>query len=164
VIETQASVPIDAPIKEVWGFVQDIRRWAQLFPGCRDCEVIDARNSRWTLKVGAGGLVRTVRVLVRVDEWAGPGRVDFSYTLEGDPVEGAGSYNASPAGTDATDVALTVRVAGTGPLAPLWEAMSRPLLPQLARAFAGRLKAEIERASMPDLQGPAALNTPSARN
>ena len=30
-------------------------------------------------------------------------------------------------------------------MAPMWEAMGRPLLPQLAKGFAGQLKAEIEK-------------------
>src|SRR3546814_16231878 len=30
-------------------------------------------------------------------------------------------------------------------MAPMWEAVSRPLLPQLAKMFAGQLKAEIEK-------------------
>jgi carbon monoxide dehydrogenase subunit G len=150
-IETEQSASIDASIENVWHFVQDIRRWADLFPGCRECAVIDAENSRWVLKVGAGGLVRTVNVLVCIDEWSGPERVLFSYQLEGDPVQGGGCYLAARTAADATEVTLKVRVEGSGPLAPLWEAMSRPLLPQLARSFAGRLKAEIEkRASATD--------------
>ena len=53
---------------------------------------------RWTLKVGVGGLVRTVKVQVHVDQWDGPERVLFSYKLEGDPVQGGGSYTRGRAG------------------------------------------------------------------
>jgi len=145
VIETEQSIWIAATVESVWSYVQDIRTWANLFPGCRDCEVINAQDSRWTVKVGAGGLVRTVNVLVHVDEWDGPERVNFSYKLEGDPVEGGGSYVAARKGAHATEVTLKVRVAGSGPMAAMWEAMSRPLLPQLAKSFAGQLKGEIEK-------------------
>jgi carbon monoxide dehydrogenase subunit G len=144
VIATEQSVLIDAALDRVWDYVQDIRKWAMLFPGCRECTVINARDSRWNLKVGAGGLVRTVNVLVHVDSWDGPERVDFSYRLEGDPVEGGGSYVASRKTALQTEVTMTVRVAGSGPMAPLWEALSRPLLPRLAKVFAGQLKTEIE--------------------
>ena len=146
-IETEQSILIDASIDSVWDYVQDIRRWANLFPGCRDCTVINAHDSRWILKVGAGGLVRTVNVLVHVDQWDGPQRVNFSYKLEGDPVGGSGAYIASRKGAHEAEVILRVRVEGTGSMAPLWEAMSRPLLPQLAKSFAGQLKAEIEKAA-----------------
>jgi len=144
-IETEQSILIDASIDSVWDYVRDIRRWAALFPGCRDCTVIDAHDSRWILKVGAGGLVRTVNVLVHVDEWDGPLRVNFSYQLEGDPVGGSGAYIASRKAAHETEVTLRVRVAGSGQMAPLWEAMSKPLLPKLAKAFAAQLKAEIEK-------------------
>jgi carbon monoxide dehydrogenase subunit G len=146
VIATEQSVLIDAALESVWSYVQDIRKWAMLFPGCCEFTVINAQDSRWNLKVGAGGLVRTVNVLVHIDNWDGPGRVDFSYSLEGDPVEGGGSYVASQRTALQTEVTMTVRVAGSGPMAPLWEAMSRPLLPRLAKSFAGQLKMEIEKA------------------
>jgi carbon monoxide dehydrogenase subunit G len=162
VIETEQSVSIDCAIDSVWGFVNDIQKWANLMPGCRTCTVIDAHDSRWTLKVGVGGLVRTVSVLVHVDQWDGPERVDFSYRLEGDPVTGGGSYIASRKAAHETEVTLRVRVVGTGPLAPMWEAMCRPLLPQLAKSFAGQLKADIEKAAGPlPSQGADVTEAPS---
>jgi carbon monoxide dehydrogenase subunit G len=144
-IETEQTVLIDVGIDGVWGYAHDMRRWAELLPGMREFTVIDDNDSRWVLKVGVGGLVRTVNVLVHVDEWAGPERVNFSYKLEGDPVEGGGSYTATSKGDRQTEVVLKVRVQGGGPMAPMWEAMGRPLLPQLARGFADALKAAIER-------------------
>jgi carbon monoxide dehydrogenase subunit G len=147
-IETQQSVLIDAPIETVWSSVQDISRWASLFPGCKDCTVIDAQDSRWVIKVGAGGLVRTVNVWVHVEQWDAPQCVSFSYKLEGDPVEGAGCYLASARGADSTEVTLSVRVAGTGPMAAFWETVSKPLLPRLAKSFAEKLKAQIEQAAI----------------
>jgi carbon monoxide dehydrogenase subunit G len=144
-IETEPTVTIDADINSVWSFARDIRRWAGLMPGMQDCEVIDDDNSKWILKVGVGGLIRTVKVHVHVDQWDGPERVYFSYKLEGDPVKGGGSYFAKEVAPQQTEVALRVRVEGSGPMAPMWEAMGRPLLPQLAKGFAAQLKAEIEK-------------------
>lgn len=143
-IQAEHSVVIDASIDGVWDYVKDIRRWANLFPGCRECDVIDEHDSRWTIKVGAGGLVRTVNVLVHVDQWSGPERVDFSYKLEAEPVIGTGSYLAVQKGAGETEITLSLRVEGSGPMAPMWEAVGRPLLPQLAKMFAGKLKTEIE--------------------
>jgi len=146
VIETEQTVLIRAGIGQAWDFARDIRRWANLVPGMQDCEIVDDDNSRWVVKVGVGGLVRTVTVEVHVDRWAGPEAVDFTYKLKGDPVTGGGSYRAVPA-AEGTEVALALRVEGTGPMAPMWEAMGRPLLPQLARGFAGQLKEGIEQAA-----------------
>ncbi len=143
-IEAEHSLAIDAGIEEVWDYVRDITRWANLFPGCRDCEVIDEHHSRWVIKVGAGGLVKTVNVLVHIDQWDGPGRVDFSFKLEAEPVIGGGSYTASATGEGETRVGLQVSVEGSGQMAAMWEAMCKPLLPQMAKTFSNRLKAEIE--------------------
>jgi carbon monoxide dehydrogenase subunit G len=143
-IETEQTVSIDAGIDNVWAYVRDINGWASLMPGLRECRVIDENDSHWVLKVGAGGLVRTVNVLVHVDKWDGPERVAFTYDLEGDPVQGGGTYLATPKGPNQTEVTLNVRVEGSGPMAKMWEAMGKPLLPQFARSFAQQLKAEIE--------------------
>jgi carbon monoxide dehydrogenase subunit G len=157
-IETEQTVMIDAAIESVWNYVQDMRQWASIMPGYRECSVIDANDSRWTLKVGAGGLVRTVNVAVHVSEWDGPERVNFSFKLEGDPVSGGGSYTASQRGASQTEVILRVRVEGSGPVAPLWEAMGRPLLPQFAKSFAAQLKAKIEQAA-PEASAPVAASS-----
>lgn len=143
-IDTEQTVRIAAPIGQVWDFVRDIRRWASLMPGLRECDVIDDDNSRWVLKVGVGGLVRTVTVDVHVESWDGPGHVTFQYQLQGDPVQGGGTYTATAIAPGETEVVLNVQVVGSGPLAPMWEAMGRPLLPQLAKGFAGQLREAIE--------------------
>ena len=145
-IDTEQTIAIDAPIDRVWDFARDIRGWAKLMPGLQDCDIVDDDNSRWTLKVGAGALVRTVRVAVRVDRWGAPEEVDFSYTLEGDPVKGGGTYRSRSLGSGRTEVSLAVRVEGTGPMAPMWEALGRPLLPKFAHGFAEQFKAEVEQA------------------
>jgi carbon monoxide dehydrogenase subunit G len=143
-IETAQTICIGAPIALVWEYVRDMQRWAKLMPGSQSCTVLDLHDSRWTLKVGAGGLVRAVNVLVHVETWSGPERVEFSYKLENDPVTGGGAYVASAKGPSETEVTLHLRVEGSGAMAPMWEAVCRPVLPQLAKAFAARLKAEIE--------------------
>lgn len=143
-IETEQTVTVGCDIDSTWAYAKDFQRWASIMPGYQSCEMEDADNSLWVLKVGVGGMVRTVRVKVRVVEWAGPERVDFTYRLVGDPVEGDGSYLAAPAGSGQTAMTLKVRIVGSGPLAPMWEAMCGPVLPKFARAFAEQLKSRIE--------------------
>jgi carbon monoxide dehydrogenase subunit G len=147
VIETEQSISIGSSIDTVWEYVKDIQNWASLMPGSQSCTMTNPDDSRWTLKVGAGGLVRTVTVLVHVEQWDAPFHVRFSYKLQGDPVVGRGSYTAARISAHETEVTLEIRVQGSGPMSQLWEAMSTTLLPQLAKSFAGRLKAEIESAT-----------------
>lgn len=143
-IETEQAIAIDAGIDAVWSSVRAIESWASLMPGYQSCEILGEDDSCWTLKVGAGGLVRTVRVLVHVDRWDGPGGAAFTFRLERDPVEGSGTYRAVTRGARETEVTLAVGISGTGPMAPMWEALGKPLLPQFAKAFAQQLKARIE--------------------
>ncbi|MFC0202763.1 CoxG family protein [Novosphingobium soli] len=143
-IETSQSVTVAAPLAATWDYARDVERWAEIMPGYQSCAIADADNSLWTLKVGVGGLVRTVRVAVRVERWAGPAEVDFTFRLQGDPVEGGGSYRAVPLDDARTALTLAVQVRGSGPMAPMWEAMGGPVLPRFARAFAEDLRDRIE--------------------
>jgi len=143
-IETEQTVTVDADIDATWAYARDFERWASIMPGYQTSEIEDEDNSLWILKIGVGAMVRTVKVRVHVDEWAGPERVDFSFKLEGDPVLGNGQYLAAPNGTDKTDMTLKVQVSGSGPMAPMWEAMGGPVLPKFARSFAEELKGRIE--------------------
>lgn len=145
-IETTQTVAVSVGIDKVWDYVRDIRRWAELMPGLQDCQIDGEDDSRWVLKVGVGALVRTVKVNVHVDQWDGPGRVLFSYKLQGDPVQGGGFYHAESTGPDAIAMRLSLRVEGGGPMAPMWEAMGGPLLPKFASAFAEQLAQGIEAA------------------
>lgn len=154
-IETRQQVSVAAPIDATWNYARDVERWAEIMPGYQSCEIVDEDNSLWVLKVGVGGLVRTVKVDVRVDEWAGPERVDFTFKLRGDPVEGSGSYHAVANGNGDTDVSLHVRVNGSGPMAPMWEAMGGPVLPRFAKGFAEELKTRIEAAAGTGASPPA---------
>jgi carbon monoxide dehydrogenase subunit G len=161
-IETTQSVLADAGIDTAWAYARDIARWAEIMPGFQSFTLESEDDSRWVLKVGVGGLVRTVKVKVHVDRWAGPERVDFTFDLEGDPVAGGGSYVASAQG-DRTEIALTVQVRGSGPMAPMWEAMGGPLLPKFAHGFAEQLKAGIEesaRAGGAEAAAPAKATAP----
>lgn len=143
-IEAEHQLVIEDNIQAVWQYVQDIRNWALLFPGCQHCEVIDEHRSNWLLKVGAGGLVKTVDVEVEVLCWQGPERVEFSYALVSEPVVGRGFYQAEPAENGHTRITLSVQVEGSGKMAPMWEAVSKPLLPKMAKSFSEKIKAKIE--------------------
>lgn len=159
-IEARHATTVAVPRARVWDYVVDIRNWAELMPGLQDFEVIDADNSRWVLKVGVGGMVRTVKVRVHVEEWAGPERARFAFKLEGDPVQGGGTYTALAKGQE-TEFTLAIQVVGSGPVAPMWEALGRPVLPTFVKAFAGQLQERIEAYAGQAPTGRHALSQPS---
>ena len=146
-LEHRQDIVVDAPLARVWGHVGDMANWAAHMPGYQSFEVVSDRESLWILKVGVAALVRTVRVLVHIDRWDGPEAVDFTYRLEGDPVDGVGTYRARTGQEDATEIELWVTINGQGPMSPVWEAMARPILPRLAKGFAEALKTKIEQSA-----------------
>ncbi|MCJ2180307.1 CoxG family protein [Novosphingobium album (ex Hu et al. 2023)] len=162
-IETCQTVTVNAPIDATWDYAKDVERWAEIMPGYQSCEIVDEDNSLWILKIGVGAMVRTVKVEVHVDRWAGPERVDFSFKLKGDPVEGGGSYEAASTPDGQTSVDLAVQVRGSGPMAPMWEAMGGPVLPKFAKGFAEQLKGRIEAQAGTAAPAPAARPSLLAR-
>ena len=66
-LEHQQPISIGTANALVWSYVSDMANWAAIMPGFRDYEVVSDRDSRWTLKVGVGALVKTVHVLVQID-------------------------------------------------------------------------------------------------
>lgn len=158
-IETTQTVTVAAPIEASWKLARDIECWAEIMPGYKSCEIFDADNSQWILKVGVGGMVRTVTVDVHVERWAGPEEVDFRFVLKGDPVTGRGTYRARSLSPHETQLALHVEISGTGPMAGMWEAMGGPVLPKFARNFAEELKARME-ASVTTARPPAGDTAP----
>ncbi|GGN50433.1 hypothetical protein GCM10011349_22050 [Novosphingobium indicum] len=161
-IETRQTVTIAAPIDATWAYAKDVERWAEIMPGYQSCEIEDEDNSLWILKIGVGAMVRTVKVAVHVDRWAGPEQVDFTFKLQGDPVEGGGSYEASVTPDGQTQVDLAVQVRGSGPMAPMWEAMGGPVLPKFAKGFAEELKGRIEAQTGPGGMAASGAETSTA--
>lgn len=146
-LATRQTVIVNSGIDSTWAYASDFERWAQIMPGYQSCRIEDTDTSLWVLKVGLGALVRTVQVRVHVQNWAGPERADFTFRLEGDPVVGSGCYLARRVGDDQTEMTLEVSIVGSGPMAPMWEAMGGPVLPKFALGFAEQLKERIEQES-----------------
>ncbi|RLT98715.1 SRPBCC family protein [Ketobacter sp.] len=146
-IENEHSFLVETSVDDVWEYVENIPGWAAIFPGHQDCKLINADDSQWTIKVSAAGVTRTDRVQVHVEKWDKPQQVDFVFKVDDLPVEGNGSYKAAAVGQNQTQVTLKVCIIGSGPMAPMWEAVGTPMLPEFVKTFAHKLKAEIELAA-----------------
>ncbi|MGC1506926.1 SRPBCC family protein [Ketobacter sp.] len=144
-ITSKHTFVINTSIDNVWKYVEDIRGWASIFPGHQSCNIINENDSEWVIKVSAAGVTRTDTVQVCVEQWDGPERVNFVYNVDDLPVEGKGVYSARSVGAHETEVTLDICIIGSGPMTAMWEAIGAPLLPQFVKAFATKLKAEVER-------------------
>jgi len=144
VIETEHSFQIAAPLDEVWDYVRNIENWASSMPGYSSFELVDDQHSKWVLKVSMGALVRTVKLAVEITEQRKPDHIAFSLEGENDPVHGTGTFDAKANGLTETDVAFTLAITGSGAAAGTMEAISRPIVPRMARKVGDKLKEEIE--------------------
>ena len=143
-LKNEYSFVVEQPLTDVWAFVEDIPRWASLFPGHQQCQLINKNDSLWTIKVSAAGVTRTDTVQVNVQNQNGPTQVDFTFEVNDLPVKGNGIYVAKDLNATQTEVTLSVNIIGSGPMAPMWEAVGTPLLPEFVKTFSNRLKAEME--------------------
>ncbi len=95
--EVEHTALVAAPVAAVWEFCQDMANWAPLLTGYQAHEVVNDRESVWTLKGEVGGLTRTVQFRVEITEWNGPERVRFTLTGLNEPMTGGGVFHAAPA-------------------------------------------------------------------
>lgn len=161
-IETEHRFSIDVSIDEVWAYVRDIGNWAASMPGYQSFELVDELRSKWVLKVAMGALTRTVRLNVEIIEQREPDHIAFQLQGENDPVVGTGSFHAA-ADASATAVAFTLAITGSGPMAGTMEAMSRPIVPRMARQVGEALKTAIESTAEPSMPASAGGSATVAR-
>ena len=89
--EVEYTTTMSLPPEAVWAFVSDMNNWAPFLTGYQKHEIVDERDSIWTLKGDVGVLSRVVQLRAHVTEWSGPERVSFTLTGLNETVEGGGT-------------------------------------------------------------------------
>src|SRR5262245_39995566 len=74
----------------VWDFVKDMNNWAPMLTGYQTHEILDEKDSVWTLKGDVGILSRIVKLKAHVTEWVDRERVAFTLTGLNEKVDGGG--------------------------------------------------------------------------
>lgn len=105
--QVEHTALVAAPVGAVWDFCQDMANWAPLLTGYQTHEVLNDRESVWTLKGEVGGLTRTVQFRVEITEWRGPEQVSFTLTGLNEPMAGGGAFSAAAAAADPPSAAVT---------------------------------------------------------
>lgn len=105
---TSMSIPREA----IWEFVKDMNNWAPFLTGYQKHEIIDEKDSIWTLKGDVGVLSRMVKLKAHITEWDGPNKVSFTLTGMNEAVDGGGELLM----TDYTEA--TVAAEQAAPAAP----------------------------------------------
>ena len=149
--EVNYTATISVARAEVWQFVRDMNNWAPLAKGYQSHEVINDRESIWTVKGDIGPISRVTKFRIDITEWIEEEGVTFVMKGLNEPISGQGSIRLkdteSGAGTDIIANA-TIEVGGT--LGPI---VNHLIVPWIA-AGADELVTKIALALQPDYQKP----------
>ena len=89
--EISYTTTMGAPRTEVWAFVRDVNNWAPFARGYQAHEVVDDRESVWTVKGDLGPISRVTKVRVTITEWIEGEKVAFTVVGLNEPISGEGA-------------------------------------------------------------------------
>jgi len=89
-----------APRAVVWQFVRDMNNWAPFTRGYQSHEIINDRESIWTVKGDLGPISRVTKFHITITEWVEGERVGFTIQGLNEPITGAGAIQLSDAAGD----------------------------------------------------------------
>lgn len=128
----------------MWKFASNIGNFAKCMPGCKHFEVIDEEHSFWVVSFAVGPLNKTLDFDVTVTTFEPGNRLRFELAARNDPVRGYGEFATVAVAEYETKIRIALAITGSGPMAPMMEALSRPMLPGLARNFSNSLAEALE--------------------
>jgi len=118
--EITYTTTMAAPRAAVWEFVRDMNNWAPLTRGYQAHEIVNDRESIWTVKGDLGPISRITKFQVTITEWIEGERVAFTVKGLNEPISGQGSISIAD-GDGASSTAIqghaTIEMGGTlGPI------------------------------------------------
>ncbi len=145
------TTTMGAPRSRVWDFVRDMNNWAPFTRGYQTHEIINEKESLWTVKGDLGPISRITKVHVTITEWIEGERVAFTVKGLNEPLSGGGAILLSDAeGGVRTEIRgdATIEFGGSlGPvvnhlITPFIESGADDLVVQIVKAVTGE---EVER-------------------
>jgi carbon monoxide dehydrogenase subunit G len=112
------TAAIEVPRATVWDFVKDINNWAPFAKGYQEHEVVNDRESMWTVKGDIGPLSRITKFHVTITEWLEGEGVAFTLRGLNEPITGEGAIKLvdSASGTEIQGEALLEFGGSIGPI------------------------------------------------
>ena len=96
--EITYTTTMQAPRADVWEFVRDMNNWAPFARGYQTHELLNERESVWTVKVDLGPISRVTKFHVSIVEWVEGERVAFTVNGLNEPITGQGAIQLSDDG------------------------------------------------------------------
>ncbi len=143
------TATIEVPRALVWDFVKDINNWAPFAKGYQEHELVNDRESLWTVKGDIGPISRVTKFRVRITEWVDGERVAFVLQGLNESVGGEGAIRLTDAAIG-TEVRGEAMIEFGGSLGPVINQLFVPW----ARAGADELVTKIAVALQPSYTKP----------
>ncbi len=132
-----------APCSEVWEFVRDMNNWAPFARGYQSHEVIDERESIWTVKGDLGPISRVTKFHITITEWIEAERVAFTLTGLNEPITGQGAIQLSDNGGAETQIRGEATLLFGGTLAPVVNHLIGPWIREGADDLVSKIVAAV---------------------
>lgn len=118
--KVEYTTTIELPRGEVWEFVRDMNNWAPFAKGYQSHEVLNDRESIWTVKGELGPVSRTTKFHVTITEWVEGERVGFTFKGLNEPISGEGAIQLKDAaGGGGTEIIGEAEIKFGGALGPI---------------------------------------------
>jgi carbon monoxide dehydrogenase subunit G len=103
----------------VWAFVRDMNNWAPFARGYQAHEVVNDRESVWTVKGEIGPISRVTKFHINITEWVEGQTVGFTVKGLNEPVTGEGAIRLSDGNGGGTDILGEATLEFGGNLGPI---------------------------------------------
>lgn len=117
--EVTYTTTMKAPRAEVWEFVHDMNNWAPFTRGYQAHEVLNDRESIWTVKGDLGPISRVTKFHVTITEWIEGERVAFIVKGLNEPINGRGAITIADGEAASTVIHGNATVEMGGTLGPV---------------------------------------------
>jgi carbon monoxide dehydrogenase subunit G len=117
--EITYATTMAAPRSTVWEFVRDMNNWAPLTRGYQEHEVLNDRESIWTVKGDLGPISRVTKFHVTITEWVEGEKVSFTVKGLNEPINGHGAITIADGAAASTAIQGNATIEMGGTLGPV---------------------------------------------
>lgn len=117
--EVTYATTMKAPRADVWEFVHDMNNWAPFTRGYQSHEVINDRESVWTVKGDLGPISRVTKFHVTITEWIEGEKVSFTVRGLNEPINGRGAITIADGEAASTLIHGNATIEMGGALGPV---------------------------------------------
>lgn len=138
------TTKVEIPLDVMWDFIKDFSNWAPMVKGYQSHEMIDDRESIWTIRGEFGPFSRLTKFHTSITEWNEKERVSFQLKGLNEPVTGYGTVQlVTGEASSGSQIFSEVGFNAGGALGPLINRLVRPWVRTVAEELVVKLVAAV---------------------